>query len=288
MSARNTLVTFFGLGSHTAVSLLYSYVAEHPQVCLPVHETHFFSDTTILARGVAWYESQFVPRRTRTVCGELAYEYLQNTQSAGLIARTYPNARLFAVIDNPLMSVRVEYADALQRRTISPQVSLAEFLNHNPEVLLRARYGRQLVQYFSFYAPTDLLVLLASDMRADVLKTVATTYKHLGLDAKFVPPTLRHLVVEEVDEKKKPGFIKRGFMALRSVLRVGYSYLVRKIKPKKVAVETAADLARKIPLTPELEAELREYFKTDVAQLSALLHRNLSVEWGFEEETTYS
>jgi hypothetical protein len=282
MPVRNTLVSFFGIGSHTAAPLLYSYIAEHPQVCLPSEPTHFFSDTKVFARGVAWYESQFVPRRLRTVCGELAHVYLHTTQTAGLIARTYPNARLLAVIENPLISIRVEYIEAVRTGKISRELSLAEFLKQNPEVLLRARYGRQLVQYFSFYSPNDLLVFTAADIRADVLKAVRDTYKHLGLDATFVPPTLRHLVVEEVDEKKKPGFIKRGMSALKTLIRTAYSHLVQKIKPKKVATETAADLARKIPLTPELEVELREYFKTDVAQLSALLHRNLSVEWEFE------
>lgn len=151
------------------------------------------------------------------------------------------------------------------------------------EVLLRARYGRQLVHYFSFYAPTDLLVLLAADVRADVLGTVQKTYEHLGLDTSFVPLSLRHLIVVEEDDKKKPGFIKRGFRFVISLIKAQYHRLIMKLKPKEVKIETSAELARKIELSPELEAFLKDYFRDDVARLSSLLHRNLSVEWGFTE-----
>lgn len=283
MHVRNTAVSFIGLGSHTAAPLLYSYIAEHPQVCLPLKATSFFSSAKVYAEGVNWYESQFGPCPPGNVRGELSHTYLMNSQAASLIAKTYPNAKLLAVIDDPLMSVRVEYVEAITAHRIAPAVSLAEFLKKNPEVLLRARYGRQLVHYFSFYAPTDLLVLLAADVRADELKSVHTTYEHLGLDTSFVPLTLRHLVVVEEDEKKKPGRIKRAYRFLKGVVKTRYHALMVKLKPKKIKTETAAELARRVPLSPELEVFLKDYFREDVAKLSSLLHRNLSVEWGFTE-----
>lgn len=283
MHVRNTAVSFIGLGSHTAAPLLYSYIAEHPQVCLPLKATSFFSSAKVYAEGVNWYESQFGSCPPGNVRGELSHTYLMNSQAASLIAKTYPNAKLLAVIDDPLMSVRVEYVEAITAHRIAPAVSLAEFLKKNPEVLLRARYGRQLIHYFSFYAPTDLLVLLAADVRADELKSVHTTYEHLGLDTSFVPLTLRHLVVVEEDEKKKPGRIKRTYRFLKGVVKTRYHALMVKLKPKKIKTETAAELARRVPLSPELEAFLKDYFREDVAKLSSLLHRNLSVEWGFTE-----
>ncbi len=285
MHARHTAISFFGLGSHTAAPLLYSYIAEHPQACLPTEPTYFFSSAKVFAQGVAWYESQFGNCPPGTLRGELAHTYLANSQAASLIARTYPNAKLLAVIENPLVSVRVEYIEAVRSRRITRHVSLAEFLKKNPEVLLRARYGRQLVHYFSFYAPTDLLVLLAADVRSDLLKTVKTTYEHLGLDVAFVPLTLRHLVVVEEDDKKKPGRIKRAYRFLKTAIKTKYHTLVVKLKPKVVKTETAAQLAEKIELSPELQTFLKDYFREDVAKLSSLLHRNLSVQWGFTDET---
>jgi hypothetical protein len=125
---------------------------------------------------------------------------------------------------------------------------------------------------------------MAMDVRTDILKAVYKVYEHVGLDTKFVPLSLRHLVVEEVDEKKKPGFIKRKIMFIRSVIKVIYRYINTHLKPREVKTETAISLALAIPLSPELESKLKAYFKPDVAQLSSLLHRNLLVEWGFESE----
>jgi hypothetical protein len=283
MSIRNTRVSFIGLGSHTAAPLLYSYIEEHPEFAGTAGVTHFFSDAEVFAQGIAWYESQFVTTKTRTICGELAPAYLATSQAAGLIARTYPNARLLAVIENPLVSVRVEYVEAVRSGKLRKKTSLADFLTQYPEVLERARYGRQLIHYFSYYAPTDLLVLLAKDIRADKLAVIKKVYAHCGLSDSFVPVALRHLVVEEVDEKKKPGFIKRRIMAVKRLIKSGYGILSRFMKPKEIATETAAELARKIELHPVLEKKLKAYFRDDVRQLSSLLHRNLSVEWGFEE-----
>lgn len=283
MHPRRTFLSFVGLGSQTAAPLLYSYLREHPASCLTNEPTRFFSSTEVFAKGIDWYEAQFPEAKSGMLRGELAYDYLSHAPTAGLLARTYPNAKLVVVIENPLVSVRVEYVEALRARTITRQLSLTEFLRNHPEVLARARYGRQLVPYFSYYSPTDLLVWLAADIREDPLRAVQKTYEHLGLPTEFVPLTLRHLVVEEVDEKKKPGFIKRRIMAIRALIRAGYGYLMKYLKPKPPQTETVAEIARRLPLTPELETKLKEYFHDDVRQLSDLLHRNLLVEWGFEE-----
>ncbi len=284
MKSRRTLISFFGLGSHTAAPLLYTYLTEHPQFVGPREVTRFFSQAEVFAKGLGWYEDQFVTTATRTICGELAEDYLENSQAAGLIARTYPNARLLAVIENPLVSVRVAYVEAIRSGKIDRRLSLEKFITHHPEVLLRARYGRQLVHYFSYYAPTDLLVLIASDVRMDLLKSVRQVYAHCGLDESYVPLRLRYLVVEEEDETKKPGFLKRRLKSVKKLTRAGYALLLKCLRPKKVKTETAAELAERITLPPQLETKLKEYFKADVAQLSALLHRNLSMEWGFEQD----
>lgn len=278
MSVRNTLVSFFGLGSHSAAPLLYTYIAEHPEVVLPTNPTNFFADAKIFARGITWYESNF-KQKPKGIVGELADKYLQNALTAGLIARTYPDAKLLAVIDNPLVSIKVEYIEALRQGSITRRISLFEFLKRNPEVLEQARYGRQLEHYFAYYSPNDLLVILASAVRLDPLGTLKQAFSHLGLSPKYVPLSLRHLIVEEVDEKKKPGFIKRFFRYLKSQLRKLY----KRVKPPKLAAETAAERAQRMVLPEALEEKLKDYYRTDVALLSGLLHKNLSVEWGFDK-----
>ncbi len=282
--AQRKLVSFIGLGSPTAAPLLYTYIKEHPEAKVPLEQTYFFSDAKVFAKGIAWYEAHFGTVKPGQHCGELSYSYLASAQAPGVIARIYPSARLLAVIENPLISVRVEYVEAKRRQQISSDTTLASFLKQFPEVLMRAEYGRQLVHYFSYYSHNDFLIILAKEVREDQLGTVKKTYEHLGLDPKFVPLSLRHLVVEEEDEtKKRPGLIKRSIKAIKKIIKRYYTVIAQKIHPPKVAIETAATVARQIPLSPELDQFLKDYYRADVAQLSSLIHRNLLVEWGFDE-----
>lgn len=278
--AQRTLISFIGLGSPQVASLLYSYVAEHPASCLPKKPTSFFSSAKRYREGIRWYEEQFTPNKKRFVCGELAADYLLTSSAAGLIARTYPSAKLFAVIDNPLLCVRVEYVGAIRSGQINQNSTLAQFIKNNPEVLLRAKFGRQLVQYFSYYSIQDLLVVCASEVKTEPLAVLKRTYEHIGLDAAFVPVSLKHLVVEEEDDsKKRPGLLKRMYKKLKQGFVAMSTKCTKILFPPKTPKETMLDLAKRVPLSPELEVYLKDYFHGDVAELSALLHRDFNAEW---------
>jgi len=110
---------------------LYAYIQNHSQVGLPKKETNFFSQTKVYSKGMEWYESLFPQDEIKTVRGELSNNYLANSQSAILIARTYPNAKLLAVVANPLLLVRIAYIEAPRAREISPKTSLAAYLISN-------------------------------------------------------------------------------------------------------------------------------------------------------------
>ena len=259
---------------------MYEYIAEHPAACIPKQQTHFFSDATLFAKGVAWYESLFQVKKKRTICGELAFNYLRSGQAAQLIARTYPNAKLLAVIEDPLVCVRMEYILAGEMGGLSKNVSLAQFIKQTPEVLLRAKFGRQLVPYFSYYSTKDLLVLVAQNIAADPLLVIKEVYEHCGLDTAFVPLSLRHLVVvEEDDGKKRPGIIKRTYKKIKHLIKFCTTKIAQTLFPPTVPKETILERAKHVPLSPELESYLKDYYREDVQALSALLHRDFNVEW---------
>lgn len=284
MRAARKKVSFIGIGAGMAPALLYSYIRSHPGVCVPGEEVGFFDTAKIFARGLDWYEEQFSFCKEGVVCGELASAYVQHAPVAGLIARTLPDARLLVVVENPLLAVRVAYVEARKNNIIPASVSLAQFLKDNPEVLQSARHGRQLTQFFSYYAPTDLMVVLADEVREDPLRVIKAVYAHIGVDDTFVPLELRHLMVDdEPDQKKKPGLITRLYRFCKKIFIKVHHMVMARVRPPVVPVEIAFMVARRIPLSPPLETFLREYYKEDVATLSRLMHRSLTHEWGFEE-----
>lgn len=285
MQAKRKKVSFIGIGASAAPALLYSYIKTHPELYVLPEETTFFSNTKVFAKGILWYEAQFAAAAPGLIAGELATKYLQNIQSAGLIARLLPDVRLLAVIENPLIVVRVAYVEARRAQTISAKVSLAQFLKQNPEVLQSARYGRQLTPYFGYYAPTDFLVVTAEEVRTNTLAVLKNTFLHLGVTETFVPQILTHLIPEDENEVKfKPGLIKRTFRLIGRGIRGIYRLIARKINPPDLPIETAFAVAKRLPLSPELREFLKKYYREDVAVLSRLLHRNLDIEWGIAED----
>lgn len=284
MKAQRKLISFIGLGSGNIATALYGYLRVHPEVSIPAEETNFFSDINIYAKGIDWYEKHFSIGQNNQKCGELADNYLFSTPAIALISRTYPSAKLFAVIENPLLAVRVAYVEARRVGKIQNDITLPYFLKQYPEVLTKYCFGQKLTQYFSYYSHNDLLVLTASEVGEDPLKATAKLYEHLELDTKFIPLSLLHLVPEDEDEpKKRPGIIKRSIKFPFKMLKKFYKFLIRKFKIPKVLPDSILVEAKSIVLTPELEAYLKDYYLQDVTVLSRLLHRNFDVEWGLRE-----
>jgi len=279
MHARNKLVSFIGLGSDSVYELLYEYVRLHPEICTPEEEINFFNDAKAYAKGIDWYESRFENYELGTKCGELSTGYLKSAQSASLIARAYPDARLFAIIENPLMAVRIAYVEAIRTKKISSKTLLSDYVKQNPELLSQMMYGKQLVRYFSFYSQNDFLVLIAEDVRNNLLANLSKVFSLIEVDDTFVPTELKHLVLNGEDDTKKAGILKRSYKFIYKCIAKPYNYLYRLIKPPTVPVETTIAIAEKIRLSPELETYLKSYFKKDVEQLSSLLHRDMNEEW---------
>lgn len=281
MQAQRKLISFIGLGSGDIATALYDYLKSHPEAYIPNEETNFFSNINIYAKGIGWYEDHFSGHQDGQKCGELANSYLQSTPAVALMSRTYPSAKLFAVIESPLLAVRVAYVEAKRADKIQDNMSLSLFLKQYPEVLTKYCFGRQLTQYFSYYSHNDLLVLTAGEVSEDPLKAIATLYEHIGLDKKFIPLSLLHLVPEDEDEpKKRPGIIKRSIKFPFKMIKKFYKFLIRKLKTPKVLPDSVLVEARSITLSPELEAFLKDYYRQDVELLTRLLHRNFIEEWG--------
>lgn len=287
MRAQRKLISFIGIGTASAAPLFYSYLRLHPALCIMENDTQFFSDTKVYKQGIDWYEKQLGKCIPGMLNGELSYSYLDSVAALGLISTIYPSAKLLCVVENPLVSVRVAYVEARRASKVGERFSLAQFLKLHPEVLRSAKSGKQLSEYFSFYSPNDLLVVTASDVRDDTLRTLKKAYEHLEIDKNFVPKLLTHLIPPDEDVVvRRPGIIKRTYRATKKLIFSTYNIIHKRLFPPDIPIETASVVARQLPLSPELEAFLKDYYRRDVAILSHLLHRDLSVEWGFAEDHT--
>ncbi|MCA9365833.1 sulfotransferase [Candidatus Kaiserbacteria bacterium] len=288
------MVDFIGLGAQKAgTSWVYACLYEHPEICTPQKEIHFFSRDRY-AKGKNWYESQFNRCKKGLKRGEFSTSYLYTPGTAKKIVDMYPQAKLIAIIRNPIHRAYSQFRNAVKAGEIDKDTTFSSYIEHAPSALEQGNYAKQLSEYYEYYSPLQLLVLVYEDSREDPLGFIQQIYRHIGVDDTFVPKMLKKFVNVERTPRfvrlerwmhrfaelgRKIGLDKVVWMIKRS----GVTDLIRKINTEKNSQVIPEDSKGK-PIDPEVKAKMQEYFKEDTRLLSGLVERNLTVEWGIDEK----
>ena len=189
-------------------STFYWTLCQHPQVEPAIKkELHFFDSHRWFELGVEWYRSQFPAPMWRdgrkVITGEATPYYLLHPYSPRRVSTTLPNAKLIALLRNPVdraysayrHRVRKEreslsFEKALQAEEERTSGELEKMLSdetyHNrayPWYTYRSRgiYVDQLKRWHEHFAPDQLLVLKSEDYFADPIGTMGLVYEFLDL-----------------------------------------------------------------------------------------------------------
>ena len=199
------LPDFLILGAQKAgTTALYAYLRWHPHVTGPSFKEVSFFDRHY-ARGERWYRAH-LPVRRRALVGEASPSYLFHPLAPERVARMLPEARLIALLRNPvdrafshyqhevaLGREQLSFEDALAREDERMQGELERMLRDpayfshawwNFTYASRGRYADQLERWFDAFPREQLLVLLSDDLAADTAGTYAGVLEFLGVDAR--------------------------------------------------------------------------------------------------------
>ena len=144
---RERQVNFFILGfAKTATTSLYEYLIQHPQILPPYRkEPHFFSQHPHY--GMDWYLSQFpslpAPQSVtqKYITGEGSINYIENRQAPARILKTFPQAKFFIVLREPVARTLSDYnmwlRDGRENRSLEQVVEyeLSKLSNCTPAQL---------------------------------------------------------------------------------------------------------------------------------------------------------
>ena len=277
-------IDFIGIGAQrTGTSWTYACLYEHPEICIPIKEIHFFSRPRF-AQGIAWYEDNFKKCKPSQKTGEFSTSYLYSKETPERIHSAYPDVKIIAIIRNPITRALSQYGNAIKGGEIPESMVFEEYYRTEESVLAQGRYAEQLERYFTYFKPSQILVLIHEDAKKDPQAFIKKIYTFLDVDASFVPSMLHDTinntrVPKNITLEKKMHYFseflrKHGLDAfVHFVRRAGIPEFVRKIntKPKKEKQEIYDH-------TP-----LIAYFKDDVAKLSTMLGRDLVREWEIHE-----
>lgn len=284
------MIDFIGLGAQKAgTSWIYACLYEHPQICCPFKELHYFSRDRY-QKGRAWYEEHYAKCPPGTLRGEFSTSYLYSPEAAGRIFEQYPEAKLLAVVRNPVERAYSHYRNAIKNGEIDGRLAFPAYCEAEPSVIGQGLYGEQLRRYRDLFAPDQLLVMVYEDSLRDAADYIRRIYRFLGVDPDFVPAMLHDRVnvarrprsvgmekaMQRVAETLRGGGLDRLVWMVR---RSGLPDFVRRFNTRASSAgsgDGGGGNGR-----GEQDA-LRGCFVADAEELAGMLGRDMIAEWNLQ------
>ena len=272
-------VDFIGIGAQKAgTSWVYSCLYEHPDICAPVKEIHFFSRPRY-RKGLAYYESHWKNCESHLKRGEYSTSYLYSEETPERIAEAYPDAKLIAILRHPLERAYSQYRNAIKAGEIADTVTFAAYQAEEVSALEQGRYNQQLERYVAAGLERNLLVLLYDDIVSDPQESIAKIYRHIGVDSAFMPPSL-HARVNVARTPKDPRIDGAMHMVAECLRKSGFDRVVHMVK-RSGLTDWIRSRNTKVEkrVKPSWSGADWDFFRSDVAALDKRLGRNVSELW---------
>jgi hypothetical protein len=205
-ASSRVLPSFLIIGAQRGgTTSLFEYLCQHPGVCRPIEkELQFF--TYRFGRGVDWYRSHFPTQAA--AAGRLAFEatpyYLFHPEAPGRAASVLPEARLVALLRNPVDRAYSHHRHNVLRGT--EKLSFEQALDAESERLqqssrngedtssqkrhsyvARGHYAEQLARWLEVYPREQLLVLFSEDLYRNTDETYGRVLRFLDLSPHRLP-----------------------------------------------------------------------------------------------------
>ncbi len=276
------MIDFIGIGAQkSGTSWAYACLYEHPEICAPIKEIHFFSRPRF-QEGKDWYESHFNNCDAKKLKGEFSTSYLYSKEAPERIHSFYPDVKLIAILRNPIKRAVSHYGNAIKSGEIKESISFEEFSVNETSVIEQGLYSEQLESYFRLFKREQILVLVYEDIRKDPQAFMSQIYRFLGVSPAFVPSMLHSEI--NVARTPKSVFIDRWMHKIAEGLRaIGFDKIVHEIRQSGLPDLVRAGNTKDTKVVEIDTKSLEKYFYGDVKKLSGLLNRDLNQEWDIHE-----
>lgn len=297
------LPNFFIIGAaKSGTSSLYRYLAQHPQIFTsPKKEPSYFalpgvdvkasgpgdqqSLDELIVTDRAEYEALFSEAGDASVIGEGSVMYLYYPEVAQRIRREVPDARLIAILRNPVdrayscfrhlrrdgREPREVFADALALEDSRIEAGWEHLWHYTRGGF----YFEQLSRYYDVFPPEQISVHMYEDLQMRPLELVGSIFRFLGVDDTFQPDlTIRRNVSGMPRSRRLHRFLRQP-----STLKATLSYFVPRAVRERLylaATDWNVDSEAESGMPPEVREQLSHLFESDIDRLSQLIGRDLS------------
>jgi hypothetical protein len=275
---------------------MYEYLRSHPQVFMsvPKEPMYFGADLTPRYRRMteAEYLALFEKAADFQRAGEGSPWYLYSKDAPSEIRAFAPSAQAIVLLRNPVDVMYAQHSqlvfnerediadfeealaaeeDRRAGRRIPPDALRPEALYYRHSV----RFADQLRHWFGAFGRERMHVIVFDDLVADPHGVYRGTLDFLGVDAAVEVD----LSVYNPNRRARSGFVQRLIFAPPRPLRALFGKLrslpvMHSVRDRLVSANSRA--ARRAEMPPALRRRLTEEFAPQVADLGALIGRDLS------------
>lgn len=275
---------FFIVGAAKAgTTSLFQYLTQHPSIFIPtIKEPHYFSEYydsgAPVFHSIDDYLRLFDDCPDGALAGDASTSYLYSVDAARGIRKLQPEARIVAVLRNPVDRAYSLYW--FNRRDLVEDLGFEEALEAEPErirdnrhfrfhYVTSGKYSAQIQKYFDAFGRDAVRVYLFEDLKADAPALCRDIFRFLGVRADLPLETGgRFNPSGEPRSRLLSRLLTRQFPRLRRMLPKTAKMVKHRL--------TQVNVRTPPPMHPATRAMLVESFRPDVESLQALLGRDLS------------
>ena len=288
-----TMPNFLIIGAmKSGTTALYYYLEQHPQIYMsPVKEPNFFcsgdreSWESESVKRIGAYQYLFRGVSDEKAIGEVSHCYLYEPQALARIRQHLPDAKLVAILRNPVDRAYSHFLHMVRSGT-EPLTDFAQALREEEtgayqnrslqDYVGRGRYYAQLKRYFDAFDRKQLKVYLYEDLTNAPVDTLQDTFRFLGVDDSFVPDvSLRRNVSGYPKYKTLDSFLRRP-SSVKDALKVYLPARLRWRLSKAFDDLKTRNLVHPPAVRPEVRRQLVGVYREDILQVQELIQRDLS------------
>lgn len=293
---------FFLVGApKCGTTSMYEYLRRHPQIFFPVDESgygrakepqHFCPDLQLSDRYAIHdrdeYLALYASSDKAVRRGDASTYYLYSEAAPSLIREFCPQARILIMLRPPLQMIRsyhsellrwgqediTDFHEALEAiddrkkgRRLPRDPGIAKALDY----IDLCRVAPQVSRYFEMFGRDAVKVVLLEDMTASPASTYREVLRFLGVDPDFQPE------FRVYNEAPRDGILERMLKGIymlplvHPLARALFPYSMR----RHILEGTRRIVDGPIDRDPR-DQQLRDFYQSDIRQLSSLLGRDLS------------
>lgn len=294
------LPNFLLIGAAKAgTSAIYNYLWQHPDIYMSGNkEPNFFllngqaaafagpGDEVVNVRSVHRldeYEALFAGVTTEKRIGEASPAYLRSEMAAARMAEQIPNAKLIALLRNPVERALSCFQHA-RRDQREPMSSLLQAIEEEQTRIANnwenlwyyttgGFYHEQLQAYYERFPKEQIGIFLYEDFVAEPLETMQQIFQFLDVEPFEPDMSVRYNVSGQARSKMLQSFLAKP-NGLKNLLKpLLPSYVRQRMVAQMMSLNVEPS---KQGLSQQERAMLQSLFHDDIVQLQQLIGRELS------------